>query len=81
MEDTIRRALSDVLNINDVSNLSMQDSLEDIGLDSINFVTLIVMLEDVFDIQISEDKLEYENFQTIEKILKVIGELLSDKKI
>lgn len=81
MEDTIRRALSDVLNINDVSNLSMQDSLEDIGLDSINFVTLIVMLEDAFDIQVPEDKLKYENFQTIKKILKVIGELINDKKI
>ena len=35
---------------------------------------LIVTLEDVLDIQISENKLEYKNFQTIEKILKVIEE-------
>lgn len=79
MEDTIRQALTDVLNINDVSSLSLQDSLEDRGLDSINFVTLIVMLENSFGIQIPEDKFEYKNFQSIEKILKIIGDLLNDR--
>lgn len=78
MENTIRLALANVLNLADISSLSLQDSLEDEGLDSINFVTLIVMLEDAFDIQIPEDKLEYKNFQTIERILKVIGELIND---
>lgn len=72
MENIIRRALADVLNIENISEISQQDNLENVGLDSINFVMLIVTLEDVLDIQISENKLEYKNFQTIEKILKVI---------
>lgn len=74
MENIIRRALADVLNIENISEISQQDNLENVGLDSINFVMLIVTLEDVLDIQISENKLEYKNFQTIEKILKVIEE-------
>lgn len=74
MENIIRRALADVLNIENISEFSQQDNLENVGLDSINFVMLIVTLEDVLDIQISENKLEYKNFQTIEKILKVIEE-------
>lgn len=79
MENTIRLTLSNVLNIADVSSISLQDSLEDIGLDSINFIMLIVMLEDAFGIQIPEDKLEYKNFQTIEKIQKSIGGLVNDR--
>lgn len=74
MENIIRRALADVLNIENISEILQQDNLENVGLDSINFVMLIVTLEDVLDIQISENKLEYKNFQTIEKILKVIEE-------
>lgn len=74
MENIIRRALADVLNIENISEISQQDNLGNVGLDSINFVMLIVTLEDVLDIQISENKLEYKNFQTIEKILKVIEE-------
>lgn len=74
MENIIRRALADVLNIENISEISQQDNLENVGLDSINFVMLIVTLEDVLDIQISENKLVYKNFQTIEKILKVIEE-------
>lgn len=78
-ENIIRLALAGVLNIDNISSITVKDSLEDKGLDSINFVTLIVMLEDAFDIQISEDKLEYKNFQTIEKILKVIEESVNDR--
>ena len=74
MENIIRRALADVLNIENISEISQQDNLENVGLDSINFVMFIVTLEDVLDIQISENKLVYKNFQTIEKILKVIEE-------
>lgn len=77
-ENNVRHVLTEILKTDEMFNVSSQSSLEDNGLDSINFVMLIVMIEEAFDIQIPEDKLEYKNFQTIEKILDIIGELRND---
>ena len=49
------------------------DFIEDIGMDSITFITLIVEIETVFDITITDDILLMENFRDLNKIIDIIN--------
>lgn len=46
--------------------------LEDLGMDSIAFITLVIKLEDAFGIEISDEWLIMEKFSTVEKIYSAI---------
>ncbi len=59
-----------------IDNIPNLDLREDLGMDSINFVTLIVYIEDEFKIEIPIDKLEMKNFNTLENIEKIIEKLI-----
>lgn len=69
----IYSALASVLYIDNFFPLDLNVNLEELGLDSINFVNLIIVLEDLFNVQIPEDRLVYRNFITVEKIYETLG--------
>lgn len=57
-----------------VANLRDSDSLIESGvIDSLGIMKLLAFLEDTFDIQISDDALVPENFETIEAISLMVG--------
>lgn len=58
-----------------------ETSLIDIGLDSMNFIRLIVMLEELFDIEIDDDDIELERFLTIDNIEALIANTLHANKL
>lgn len=57
------------------------DFIEDIGMDSITFITLIVEIETVFDITIPDDILLMENFRDLNKIIDIINYEAVKRKI
>lgn len=65
----IEKSFSDVI----TPEMKLQ---EDLGLDSLNMVELIVDLEDEFGIEIYESDLELENFQSAEKVYRLIRQYL-----
>lgn len=71
IEELVRKSLETILNID---NIDENESLLDIGLDSLNTVRLVVMLEEIFDITIEIEKLVEENFRTINIIVDLIKE-------
>ncbi len=60
------------------SDIKETDDLRDWGLDSLKSIDVIVALEDEFNIAIDDDDLLIENFNTVEKILKLIDKYLVD---
>lgn len=61
----------------DEESIELEDDLTQIGLDSFAFIRMVIMLEEEFDISIPDDQLSIDLFSSIEKIEKLITELLA----
>ena len=70
--DSIRKRVIKVLNDNGVSIIPELDD-EKILLDSIEFISVIVGLEEEFNIAIPEEFLTFEALQTIEQFVNMIS--------
>lgn len=57
------------------------DFVEDLGMDSITFITLIVEIEATFDITVPDDLLLMDHFRNVEAVVQVIEEQLTNKTI
>ncbi len=73
--DSIRKRVIKVLNDNEVSIIPELDD-EKILLDSIEFISVIVGLEEEFNIAIPEEFLTFEALQTIEQFVNMISFLV-----
>jgi acyl carrier protein len=58
-----------------VSTEQLDESLLDLGMDSISFIQIIVGLEETFDCEIPDSKLLISEMDTIRKMLDVLQEL------
>jgi acyl carrier protein len=52
--------------------------LEKYGFNSISFITLMVKLEEKFNIEIDEDDLDYKKYKTVEDICQLIDSYSKD---
>ena len=55
------------------------DLIDDLGMDSINFVSLIIELEATFDVQIPDEWLLMEKFRTFSQIYSAVYVLINEK--
>jgi len=76
--DILDRLFSDAGVDRDI--LEYVDLIDDLGMDSINFISLIIELESTFDIQIPDDWLLIEKFQNYTLIYSAVEELLQIKE-
>ena len=60
------------VDIAEFSNLKVTDDLRDWGLDSLKSIDVIVALEEEYDISIEDSDLLLDNFNTVEKMVKLI---------
>ncbi|MEH2144299.1 MAG: acyl carrier protein [Nostoc sp.] len=60
--------------IPDITSAELQDDTDifSLGLDSINAMTLVSNIQDVFDIQLDTNEINFENFQNIATITAMI---------
>jgi len=56
------------------------DLFSDLGLDSMNFLSLVVCVEETFGITVPDEKLEYEYFNNVDHICTVIEEVLLNQE-
>lgn len=73
-----RRIIEILGNILDLSQETLENmpkdiNLTDLGLESIKFIQLIVAIEEEFDVEISDDDLILDNFQSLEKLYYTLG--------
>ena len=63
----------------DTDLLEYVDFSDDLGMDSITFISIVVEVEDIFGITVPDDMLLMENFRNVDGIIKIIeGEMNSD---
>lgn len=72
MESKIRDTILEILNKADDSSIENSTDLE---LDSIDFVRVVIALEDAFDIEFDEFDLHIDAFQTIQHFIDYITAL------
>ena len=71
--------------INNTSNLKIKknqihETFESLGIDSIEYVRIIVELEDYYECEFPDEKLFIREINTVEKIVNILGVLLNNKK-
>ncbi len=76
IREKILFALGNILNI-DPSSIDDTALLSDLGFNSIGTISFIVLIEEEFDIILSDDDLLFENFKTIDSIEKIIQKYIS----
>lgn len=64
----------------DTDVLEYVDLIDDLGMDSVNFISLIIELEAEFDIQIPDDQLLMDKFREYSSIYSIVEELLMSKE-
>lgn len=60
--------------------LEYVDLIDDLGMDSVNFISLIIEIETSFEIQIPDEWLLMEKFQTYTLIYEAVDALLKEKE-
>lgn len=78
IKEKLTNLISDVFSDRGFDNeiVDYLDLIEDCGLDSLTFISLIVEIESVFDITIPDDIILMENFRTIDKVVNIIEKIL-----
>ncbi len=72
LKQKTKNIISDLLG--DVSSEEINDDINifNLGLDSINAMTLISHLQEAFDIELEIHEINFENFQTISTIVEMV---------
>lgn len=65
-------------NLHDLTKINIFD---DLAFDSLEFVQLVIDLEQAFDIEIPDEYLLMDSLSTVEKICQVINEILDRSKL
>ncbi len=68
-EEVIMKCLKSVLN--DIE-FSKEDNLLELGIDSMTFIRLVVEIEDEFDIEIEDEEIILENFESFSSIVQLV---------
>ncbi len=59
-----------------IKELSRDETLNRIGVDSVNFIEIVISLEDEFGIAFEDDELLLQNLNTINKLHNIISDKL-----
>lgn len=63
----------------DFDNIEYINFIDDLGMDSILFISVVVEIEAYFDIEVSDDMLLIENFKCLDDIVSIVENELLDK--
>ena len=63
----------------DIDMLEYVDLIDDLGMDSITFISIVVEVEAHFDIEVPDDMLLLENFKCVDDIVSIVENELSKK--
>ena len=63
----------------DIDIIEYVDLIDDLGMDSITFISIVVEIEAHFDIEVPDDMLLLENFKCVDDIVSIVKNELSKK--
>lgn len=76
--------ISNIENIEEVIEINptqLDDDLSELGMDSITFIRIIVALEELFEIEIPDEKLLITEIGTIRKMVEVVAAAMDATKV
>ena len=73
IQQKVQALILEILPDVNVEDLSEDDDIFSMGLDSINAMTLVTNLQETFGIQFDSQEINFENFQNIKSIAEFIG--------
>lgn len=65
----------------DTDNVQMNSRIEDIGINSLEFIMMIVFLEENYSLTFPDEYLAYDSFDTLEDVIDVVLKIKNDKGI
>lgn len=65
----------------DTDNIQMNSRIEDIGINSLEFIMMIVFLEENYGLTFPDEYLAYDSFDTLEDVIDVVLKIKNDKGI
>lgn len=72
IKELIEKTVGDVEEFGD---FGLDDNLADFGISSLNFIKILVAIEDEFNIEFEDEELEFENFNTIRKLVNSLNKM------
>lgn len=81
MEEKVRSIIQEVLALDDdvVNNLGLEQSLFDLGLDSIKAIEIVVFIEDIFNVTVDDEDLLLNNMRSVKEICDLIIKYVMNK--
>lgn len=76
IEKLVREKLREIMQIENPEQLSAEEDLKEYGMDSLNAIELVVVLEMEFGIEFSEEDLLVDNLCTIQKLVDTVNKYL-----
>ncbi len=76
--DKILKIVNDNIENSEVSSDKFDDELSALGMNSISFIQIIVLIEETFNIEVPDEKLLITEMGTINKMLEVIVTLIEN---
>lgn len=64
----------------DIDIIEYVDLIDDLGMDSITFITLIVDIEAAFDITVPDDMLIMKYYKNVDDVIRVVAKQLAEKE-
>lgn len=62
-----------------IEKINLDDHLQnDLGLDSLDLVTLLVSIEDTFEIELDESDMNPYDFETVENVINIINKYIGE---
>jgi len=79
----MKEAIYDVIkqNISNSADVNDDTALMEIGIDSVGFITMIIELEEEFNIRFEDMQLVYDNYRTIGQFVSVVQQVIEKKNI
>lgn len=78
LQKTVLEIINEYIDDTEVTVNQFDDSLVDLGMDSIMFIRIVVALEEIFDIEIPDEKLLITEMDTINKVIGLITSLIGN---
>ena len=72
--DVIRRNISNSTDVND------DTTLMEMGIDSVEFITMVIALEEEFNVRFEDMQLVYDNYSTVGQFVSVVQQTIEKQK-
>lgn len=79
-EKVIKEIIQDILQITDMDN-QMDLSFETVGINSIDFIKIVVAIENELEIEVIDEALNISNYSTVGKFIERILQLSGEKEM